>query len=164
MGDSTKQFAMRAAQEARSLDLGLIKRRESIVGQNYYQMTGIRRSEKFVGRKAGKSDDKPRASQNEQAVIWFACAAMEDPERAARVAAFWRPLFDFARLQNGIIIRLRDFWEVEDETNALLSNLRRAVMQANRIEARFLLVQLRQKTDEMLRIVDTIPQVEVNAR
>jgi hypothetical protein len=150
----TLKFTGGKEAEAQQLDQELIDGRRSIVGTNLAQMTGIRRSEKFVARKAGLSTDMPRRSETQDHLQWIAATAIEDPNRMARVEAFWTPVFDYARSRR--IITPVDFWSVQEQIEGLLSTVRRSFLDGNRMEARFSVIKIRECASDLLRLCDSI--------
>jgi hypothetical protein len=136
--------------EAAEVDRRLIRGRVSAVGRNYTQLTDVNRSKKFIERKAGRDE---RRSATQDAVIWFASTAMEDPGRSALVEALWSPLFRYARP----IVLPFSFLDVDEEIGGLLALARRSYIEGNRLEARFNAIKIREKADELIRLCDQIP-------
>lgn len=157
--EDTTRFVKEKSIEARALDLALIERRREQVRRNIVRIEGKNRSEKYVARLAGISNDTPRPSRSERYVEWIGAAAMDDPAKLLSVKAFFAPIFNFT-LASKVLCRVRDFWDVEQELNAYLAQLRRAVLSPNRIEARFHAVQIRRLADELLRLVDKVGKCE----
>lgn len=140
-------------EEARVMDAQLVKKRAPYIRKNLAQIEGINRSEKYVYRLAGISPDVYRKSRNEMLVEWFGATAIENPAQALKFKAFWQQIFDFA--EKSKIIVERDFWTTEEETDALLSQLRTSVLTGNRSEARNTLVKIIENAEEMLHQLNT---------
>lgn len=154
----TKQIIHAAKRDARELDDMLVDGRESIITRNISEIQGRSRSTKYVGRKAGRSADVHITSATEFAVEWFGANAIEDPLKSQLVREFWSPLFDYAK-QRPTLYAPADFWHIDEELNALMSRLRKSVVAFNKVEAKFYLVQMRQKIDEAIRSVDAMRPV-----
>jgi hypothetical protein len=135
--------------DARQIDITLIRNRTAAVAKNFTQLTDVNRSQKFMERKGGLDE---RRSAHQDAVLWFAATAIEDPDRASMVEALWSPLFSYART-NRLFIPV-GFWDLEETAMGLHSQLRSAFLSGNRIEARFLLIKLRENSMSMLQAVD----------
>lgn len=151
----TEQLARDFAADARDLDRHLIQGRDAVVSRNLSKLEGIQRSRKYAGRLAGKSSDTRRKARTEQYVEWFAAIAIEDVERSARVQALFSPLFSYAA--GRVPWSPLEFWKAEEDACALMSRIRTAYLDANGTDTRFVLVLLKQKVEEMLRMADAMP-------
>jgi hypothetical protein len=140
--------------DARQIDITLIRNRTAAVAKNFTQLTDVNRSQKFMERKGGLDE---RRSAHQDAVLWFAATAIEDPDRASMVEALWSPLFSYART-NRLFVPV-GFWDVHEEINGLLSTVRRSYLDGNRIETRFNAIKIREKANELIRLCDGIATV-----
>lgn len=140
-------------QEARAVDALIIKDRVGVVQRNVQQVEGKYRSDNYVRRLAGLSNDVYRKSRNEAGIEWFGVTAFEDRANALRVQALWESAFALANLREPYI--MPDFWGVEEEVDALLSKVRHAHLVGNLREERHLLMQLRDRIDMMLRMTNS---------
>lgn len=149
-------FDLQAAKrEARRLDRLLIRRRIHIVRRNLTEIEKVNRSPKYIQRLAGGSAEDIRRSRTEAAVEWFAAAAADHPDMAARFQAFWIPLFESATP-----VRPREFWQVYDEIESLLGAARQAFTHSNVIELRFVAVKIKEKAKELLVSADIIQRMK----
>lgn len=136
--------------EARSLDDELIDGRASIVARNIMQIEGRGRSEKYVYRLAGHSPDVPIRSRTEQIVHWLGAAAMENAEASVKARAFFNNVFEYA--DSRAFIAKQDFWQVWEETGALISSVATKHMSGETGAERLLLTKIQQNVNLMLKM------------
>lgn len=147
----TMRFLEKARERAREIDLSLIdNKRGAVIGRNLRQITGINRSEKYVGRLAGISADVKRNSVSEQNVIWYGGAAIENAVLANQLKDFWNDFLSFP--DTAKTRKLRDFWLVREEASAVLASVPRTWAANDLQKTRFFLVQLQESVREMLEI------------
>ena len=152
----TKRLIETARTEARNLDQLLIDGRKPVVGRNLAQIEGRNRSEKYVSRLAGHSPDVYRKSASEKLIEFYGATVLEDPIRANLVSEFWRPILSHPNQQT--IYINKSYWQIDEEIGVIMAHLRQAIVGASQLEAKFHLVQIRQKINEALAVVEQMPQ------
>ena len=145
-----RKFESRAA----TLDARLISGRVVSVQRNVKQIEGISRSDNYVRRLAGLSQDVSRKSQNTRAVRWFFATAAENNLKAVEFREFWLGVFDYCD-RTSLFVPGR-FWKAYDDTDAMFTKLRQAHIAGDLVAERTALVQIKQNVDAMLRISNDI--------
>jgi hypothetical protein len=151
MLSQTKQLISERKNIAREIDQTLIRGRVSAVGRSLSLIEGRQHSDKYVRRLAGISPDVYRRSVSERFVEWFGATAAEDKAKASLIGAFLAPLLSYP-LRHTIYIH-DDFWKLDADISSMLSELRKAVVTANKVKAQFHLCQIKTKVDEAIRAV-----------
>lgn len=147
-----RQHIEAARPVARELDQMLVHGRGGIIRRNLTLIEGRNRSEKYVGRLAGQSDDVYRKSISERAVEFYGAAVDEYGELSRAICQFWTrflALPEAKRMDRG-------FWTCDEELSFVLGALRRAIVAADKMRARFYAVQARSKVEEMIRSIESM--------
>lgn len=152
----------RLTHEARIVDAGVIRGRVAVVRRNIIQIGGMNRSDNFVRRCAGLSNDSYRKSVTERAVEWYGATAMESPMQALRVRAYWEEVFDSTPIIEPFVSP--DWWTLEEECDSLLSKIRRCHIDGDRGEEKLALIHLRGQIDAMIRLVNADVPADARAR
>jgi len=127
--------------------------------QNYREITGINRNRSFFYREAAGFDHKRTLAQR-FAAFYFAnaFASKQGGDLFEQEVQSW---FETRKvLQAPTLFQALDFWQAEDRLNGLQSQLRRAHLNADRMETRKTLVSMRRTIDELLRQTEVMPELE----
>lgn len=121
--------------------------------QNYSEITGVNRNRNFFYREAAKDDYRLSLFQRMFAFYCsFAFASRTSGDLIEREMKSW---FDLrASLQDGQASPIGNIWDVQEQVDAQLNALRSAIISGSRIEARFMLIQIRRNVDLMLKLCD----------
>lgn len=144
------------------LDASLIDGRVARVQHNISQVEGTRRSDNHVRRLAGLSADVARKGRTKAAVQWIGATAFETEEQAMRVRAFYESVLvamEGCEPPAGVL----DFWQLEEQTDRLLSELRTCHITGDGAGERLRLTEIKRNADAMLRLSVAETRSTVNA-
>lgn len=121
--------------------------------RHYHEITGQKKNPKFFYRESSPEDERTTMMQR-QAAVYFSIGFANKTSGDLLDEEFRSWSAVRAMLQSSQVVPAGGMWRSQEETDALLNNLRSAFLSGNRIEARFVLVQIRRNVDTMLRLIE----------
>lgn len=116
---------------------------------NYFEITGQRKNKKFLYREVTPDDDRATMLQR-TAQVYFSIGFARQLSGDLMDAEFqsWSEL---RRMLQGDAVVGVNMWQLQETTDALLNALRASIISSNRVECRFLLIQMKKNIDAMIR-------------